>query len=504
MEIIQPSDQNDNCIIEMKNITKVFPGTKALDRASLKLRKGEVHALVGENGAGKSTLMNILTGQFFMDEGKIFMGGEPLRLSSPEEALKKNIVLVPQELNLVPEASVAENIFLGNEIVRSGMIDSKATRNKAKEILKILNVEIDVTQPVKKLSAAYQQLVSIARALAYTPKVLILDEPTSVLTNVEAKNLFQSMKLLKQQGTAMVFITHHLDEVMEQADRVTIMKDGKLVEEVPISEITKDKMITKMAGKKVQKLQRVKRNVSDEIFYEAKHLSRAGEFEDISFNIRKGEILGVSGLVGAGRTEIFKCVFGITQSEPGAHIYIEGKEVEINSPISAITHGMGYVSEERRHDGITPGMSVMENLVLPSYGQMLTHGLINYKKAASVTNQYIKKMSIKTASRETLIKNLSGGNQQKVIVARWISKGVKMLILDEPTRGIDVNAKDEIHNLIRQLADQGVAVVVISSEMDEVLALADRIMVIHRGKVSGFIDDVDMTTQEDVLKVAFQ
>ena len=501
---MQKLSQNDNYIIEMKNITKTFPGTKALDNVCLKLRNGEVHALVGENGAGKSTLMNILTGQYPMDEGQIFMEGKPLRLSSPKEALKMNIVLVPQELNLIPEASVAENIFLGNEILRSGMIDAKATRAKAKEILKILDIDIDVTQPVKKLSAAYQQIVSIARAMAYTPKVLILDEPTSVLTNVEADKLFKAMKLLKERGTAMVFITHHLDEVMEHADRITIMKDGRLVEEVPVSEITKDEMITKMAGKKVQKLQRVKREVSDEVFYEAKHLNRTGEFEDVSFAVHKGEILGVAGLVGAGRTEIFKCVFGITQSEPGAHTYIEGKEAAINSPISAIAHGMGYVSEERRHDGITQGMSVMENMVLPSYGQMLNHGLIDYTKAVSVTDKYIKEMSIKTASRETLIKNLSGGNQQKVIVARWLAKGVRMLILDEPTRGIDVNAKSEIHSLIRQLADQGVAVVVISSEMDEVLSLADRIMVVHRGKVSGFINDVDLTTQEDVLKVAFQ
>ncbi|MBE6831452.1 MAG: sugar ABC transporter ATP-binding protein [Ruminococcaceae bacterium] len=501
---MQTRNQNNDYIIEMKDITKTFPGTKALDKICLKLRKGEIHALVGENGAGKSTLMNILTGQISMDEGEIFMEGEPLRLSTPEEALKKNIVLVPQELNLVAEASAAENIFLGNELVKFGVIDSKETQKRAKEILKVLNVEIDVTQPVKELSAAYQQLVSIARALAYTPKVLILDEPTSVLTNVEAENLFQSMKELKQRGTAMVFITHHLDEVMQQADRITIMKDGKLVEEVPASEITKDEMITKMAGKQVQQLKRVKRNVSDGIFYEAKHLSRKGEFEDISFHIRKGEILCVAGLVGAGRTEIFKCVFGITQSEPGAHTYIEGKEVAINSPMSAIAHGMGYVSEERRHDGITPSMSVMENMVLPSYKQMLEHGLIDYSQAASLADQYIKEMSIKTASRDTLIKNLSGGNQQKVIVARWMAKGVRMLILDEPTRGIDVNAKGEIHNLIRELADHGVAVVVISSEMDEVFAMADRIMVICRGKVSGFIDDVDLTTQEDVLKVAFQ
>lgn len=495
---------NDNYIIEMKGITKYFPGTKALDGVDLKLRKGEIHALVGENGAGKSTLMNILTGQITKDGGEVLMEGEPLRLSSPQDALKKNIVLVPQELNLIPEASVTENVFLGNELCSGGMINWKKAQEKAKELLKVLNVDIDVTQPVKKLSAAYQQMVSIAHALTYTPKVLILDEPTSVLTNVEADNLFKSMNRLKAQGTAMVFITHHLDEVMEQADRITIMKDGQLVEETLTSDITKDEMITKMAGKKVNVAKHVTRTYSKEKFFEAKNISRSGEFENISFDVKKGEILCVAGLVGAGRTEIFKCVFGITQKEPGGHTYIEGKEVDITSPIAAIRHGMGYVSEERRHDGITPGMSVKENMVLPSYGQLTKHGLIDYKQVTEIVDKYIKSMSIKTASRETLIKNLSGGNQQKVIVARWIAKNVKMLILDEPTRGIDVNAKSEIYDLIRQLADSGVAVVVISSEMDEVLALADRIMVIHAGKVSGFIDEVDRTTQEDVLKVAFQ
>lgn len=498
------SSKNDSYIIEMKNITKTFPGTKALNEVNLKLRKGEIHALVGENGAGKSTLMNILTGQFSMDEGEILMEEKPLRLFSPQEALKNNIVLVPQELNLIPEASVTENVFLGNEIVRGGFINSAASREKAEELLNLLDVKLDVTTSVKNLSAAYQQLISIARALAYTPKVLILDEPTSVLTNVESDNLFKAMKTLKDHGTAIVFITHHLDEVMEQADRVTIMRNGELVEEVSISEITKDEMITKMAGKKVQQLKRVKRNSLNEVFYEAKHLSRKGEFNDISFCVHKGEILCVAGLVGAGRTEIFKCVFGITQSDCGSHTYIEGKEVAISSPGAAIALGMGYVAEERRHDGITPGMSVMENMVLPSYGQLRKRGLIDYGQADSIADKYIEEMSIKTASRDTLIKNLSGGNQQKVIVARWIAKGVRMLILDEPTRGIDVNAKGEIHTLIRNLADEGVSVVVISSEMDEVLAIADRIMVIHRGRVSGFIKDVDSTTQEDVLKVAFQ
>lgn len=489
-------------VIEMKEIEKTFPGTKALDKVSLKLRKGEIHALIGENGAGKSTLMNVLTGQISMDAGKLYMEGNPLNISSPEDALKKNIVLVPQELNLVMEASVAENIFLGNEIVSGGMISWKEEKTKAEELLKLLNVEIDVTQPVKKLSAAYQQLVSIARALAYSPKVLILDEPTSVLTNVEADNLFKSMHRLQESGVAMVFISHHLDEVMEHTDRITIMKDGTLVEEVPTKDITKEEMVNKMARKKVVKSTHIKRSYSSEIFFEAKQITRKGEFEDVSFDVKKGEILAVAGLVGAGRTEIFKSVFGITRLDSG-RTYIEGKEVNIDSPIKAIRYGMGYVSEERRTDGITPGMSVMENMVLPSYSQLSKHGLIDSKQTIQVADQYIQSMSIKTASRDTLIKNLSGGNQQKVIVARWMAKGVKMLILDEPTRGIDVNAKGEIHDLIRQLADQGVAVVVISSEMDEVLAIADRIMVIHNGRVSGFMDEVELATQESILQMAF-
>ncbi len=302
----------------------------------------------------------------------------------------------------------------------------------------------------------------------------------------------------------MVFITHHLDEVIEQADRITIMKDGCLIKEVLVSEITKEEMINQMAGKKVEITSRVKREISDEVFFEAKNLTRSGEFENVSFQIRKGEILCVAGLVGAGRTEIFKCVFGITEKEAGGTTWIEGKEVQIKSPMDAILCGMGYVSEERRHDGIAPDMSVMENMMLPSYDKLKKNGLIDYQKAVAITDQYIASFKIKTASRETLIKNLSGGNQQKVIVARWMAKGIKMLILDEPTRGIDVNAKGEIHQLIRELADQGVAVVVISSEMEEVIALADRIMVVHNGKISGYITEVEKITQEDVLKVAFQ
>lgn len=497
-------NNTEKLLIEMRDIVKTFPGTRALDGVTLKLRKGEIHALVGENGAGKSTLMNILTGQFLMDSGEVFMEGESVRFASPREAMRKNIVLVPQELNLVPEVSVAENIFLGNEILDKKLINWKKIKKEAEQLLALLDVHVDVEQPVKNLSAAYQQLVSIARALTYHPKVLILDEPTAVLTNRETKSLFEAMQRMKENGTAMVFITHHLDEVMEQADRITIMKDGGLVKEVLVSEITKEEMINQMAGKKVAVTGRVQRKASDEVFLEVQNLTRNGEFKDVSFKLNKGEILGVAGLVGAGRTEIFKCVFGITEKEPGGKMLIEGKEVTIHSPMDAIRYGMGYVSEERRHDGITPDMSVMENMMLPSYDKIKKNGLIDYGQAAVISEDYISSFKIKTASRETLIKNLSGGNQQKVIVARWMAKGIKMLILDEPTRGIDVNAKGEIHQLIRELADSGVAVVVISSEMEEVMALSDRIMVIHQGKISGYITDVELTTQEDILKVAFQ
>lgn len=503
-KIVEEVKKLSEFVIEMKGITKTFPGTKALDKVDLSIKPGEIHALLGENGAGKSTLMNVLTGQYIMDEGEILMDGQPVKISSPKDAFGKNIVLVPQELNLIPEASVEENIFLGNERAKGGLIDWKDTQKNAVELLKLLNVEIDVTQKVKRLSAAYQQLVSIARALAYSPRVLILDEPTAVLTNKEAISLFESMQRLKSEGTSMVFITHHLDEVLEQADRMTIMRDGQLVKVAEVKDMTKEDIITAMAGKKVEESKHIIRDVSDEIFFEAQNLNREGEFRNVNFKVRKGEILCIAGLVGAGRTEIFKAVFGITQKEAGGKTLVEGKEVDIKDPRIAIRLGMGYVSEERRHDGITPGMSVLENMMLPSYDNLKKNGLIDFKQASQIADDYIAKFKIKTSGQEQLIKNLSGGNQQKVIVARWMAKGIKMLIMDEPTRGIDVNAKGEIHQLVRELADNGVSVVVISSEMEEVLALADRVMVVHQGEIKGYIEDVDMTTEEDVLKVAFR
>ena len=495
---------NENYLVEMKDIVKTFPGTRALDGVSLYLGKGEIHALVGENGAGKSTLMNVLTGQYSRDSGTVLLEGKPVHFNSPKDAVRNNIILVPQEINLVSEASIAENVFLGNETNKGkGLIDWKKTASEAERILKQLNVELDVSQPVKDLSAAYQQLVMIARALAYDPKVLILDEPTAVLTDKETEKLFDAMQKLKKQGTSMVFISHHLDEVMTQCDRVTIMRDGTLVEARDVKDITKEEMINLMAGKKIVAGKRVERQYSDEVFLETKNLTRYGEYKDISLQLHKGEILCIAGLVGAGRTEVFKSVFGITHPDEG-EIYIEGNKVDVKDPTVALKYGMGYVSEERRHDGIAPEMSVLENMMLPSLKDNSSGALINWSKVIEICDEYIQAFSIKTAGREALIKNLSGGNQQKVIVARWLAKKVRMLILDEPTRGIDVNAKGEIHALIRQMADEGVAVAVISSEMEEVLQLADRIMVMHNGVISGWVDNPAEVTQEDVLKIAFK
>ena len=301
----------------------------------------------------------------------------------------------------------------------------------------------------------------------------------------------------------MVFISHHLYEVLSQCDRVTIMRDGTLVDVRDVKDITKEEMINLMAGKKVVAGKRVERTYSDEVFLELKNLTRQGEYKDISLKLHKGEILCIAGLVGAGRTEVFKSVFGITHPDEG-EIYIEGKRVDIKDPTVALKYGMGYVSEERRHDGIAPEMSVLENMMLPSLKANSKGGLISWSKVISICDEYIRAISIKTAGRDALIKNLSGGNQQKVIVARWLAKKTRMLILDEPTRGIDVNAKGEIHDLIRQMADEGVAVIVISSEMEEVLALADRIMVMHNGAISGWVDNPAEVTQEDVLKMAFK
>jgi ribose transport system ATP-binding protein len=495
----------DGWVLEMKGISKTFPGTQALTDVDLRLKPGEIHALIGENGAGKSTLMNVLMGIYKMDQGEIILNGSKVDIHSPHDALLKGISMVPQELNLIPEVSVCENIFLGNEqnSKKGGFINWKAAKETAEELMKKMGANIDVTQKLSQLSPAYQQLVSIARSLAAGTQILILDEPTASLTLNEAELLFNAMKQMRSKGQSIIFITHHLKEVKEITDRVTIMRDSRVVYRGDTKDLSIDEMILHMANRKVEKLINVKREVGNDVFLEVRDFNRKNEFTNISFQIYKGEIFGIAGLVGAGRTELVKAIYGLTKKDSGK-IFIDGHEVEIKSPRDIIRYGIGYVPEERRKEGIFPIMSVYENLMMPSYKKISKAGLIHFDQAKKLTNRFISELAIKTSSHSKVIKELSGGNQQKVIFARWMAKGVKMLILDEPTRGIDINAKTEIHKLIKQKANEGVTVIVISSEIEEVLSVADRIMVMHEGHIKGFIESPQDLVQEDILKMALQ
>lgn len=490
-------------ILEMKSIVKRFPGTLALNKVDFNLKEGEVMALIGENGAGKSTLMNVLMGVFPPDEGEIYLRDKKIENKSPYEALQNGIGMVPQELNLVHDIAIAENIFLGLHQKKNHLIDWNETKLKAKEILDKLNVDINPMLKVKDISPAYQQLISIARTLVFGSNIIILDEPTAALTMKEAEHLFNNIRKLKAEGKSIIIITHHLEEVVELSDRVTIMRDGQVVKACNTNELTIDDMIYYMANQRVENKAKEKRKYANEDFLEVRNLSRKNEFENISFKVKKGEILGVAGLIGAGRTELFSCIYGLAKKDKG-QIFIEGKEVAIDSPQEAIAHHIGLVPEERRRLGMFPVLPIYENVMIPSYSKVKRMGIINFKQVRKTTDQHIEKLRIKTPSNLTLIKNLSGGNQQKVILARWMEKKVKLLILDEPTRGIDVRAKGEIYQLIKEMADSGITIILISSEMEELIKVADRIMVMHGGKLKGFVDVEDDLEGEDILKIALQ
>lgn len=490
-------------VLEMRGIVKRFPGTLALNKVDFNLKKGEVMALIGENGAGKSTLMNVLMGMFAMDEGTVLIDGSKIENRSPFEALQNGIGMVPQELNLVGDITIAENIYLGLHQKKNHLIDWEQTHKKAREMLAKLDVDIEPGLKLKSISAAFQQLVSIARTLAFGSNIIILDEPTAALTIKETERLFENIRKLKAEGKSIIIITHHLDEVIALSDRVTVMRDGQMVKLCDTNELTIDDMIYYMANKKVEKHVRITRKFSDKTYLEIKGFTRAHEFSNVSFDVKKGEIFGVAGLVGAGRTELFQCIYGMTVKESG-QVFIDGREVDIKSPAAAIRNGIGLVPEERRKQGMFPILPIYENVMLPSYRKVTKNKMIQFKKAIKATDIQVEKLRIKTPSSSVIIKNLSGGNQQKVILARWMEKNVQLFILDEPTRGIDVRAKGEIYKLIREMADRGITVVVISSEMEELISLADRIMIMHGGKVKGFVVPDEDLAREDLLKIALQ
>ncbi|MCI8465655.1 MAG: sugar ABC transporter ATP-binding protein [Lachnospiraceae bacterium] len=496
-------NQNE-IILEMKEIEKGFPGVKALDHARLCLKKGEVHALIGENGAGKSTLMKILLGIYHQDSGTVIYKGQEVDFKAPHDALTAGISMIHQEISLIPTVSVAENIWIGREknYTRAGIINTKKRNQEAQELLDKLGIRIDAKQIVRELSVANMQLVEIARAVSYHSDVIIMDEPTSSLSDAEIEILYRIIREVSANGTSIIFISHKLEEIFEVCDRVTVMRDGQYISDHDTKEITQPELVTKIAGREIKDLFPKQESQFGEVALEVKGLCSGKTFQDVSFSVRKGEILGFCGLVGAGRTEIMRAVFGIDKFESG-EIYVEGKQVHIHSPKDAIANGLAMVTEDRRGSGIISGLSVKYNMSL-AYLSSLCNGLtfINKQKENSDAKEMSDRLAIHAASLDQAIGSLSGGNQQKAIVARWLLSGPKILILDEPTRGIDVGSKSEIHRLISELAVQGLAVIMISSEMPEILGMSDRVMVVRDGRLVGEFNR-DEADQETLIQRAF-
>ena len=497
-------------VLEMSGVSKSFPGVKALDNVQLQLRPGKVHALMGENGAGKSTLMKCMFGTYKMNSGQIRIDGQPVTISDPMDALKKGIAMVHQELQPIPARTVGENIFLGRYPMKKALgfipvVDHKKMYDDTAELLKKVRMNFDPKQKVGELSVSQMQSVEIAKAVSANCRVLILDEPTSSLTANEVEALFRIIADLKAAGVAVVYISHKMDEILRISDEVTIMRDGKYIGTWEASELTTEKIITQMVGRELTNLFPTRENQPGEVVFEVKDFTSINprSFRNINFQLRRGEILGVGGLVGAQRTELMEGLFGIRSHTTG-QIFYKGKELKINRPKDAIDQGVAMLTEDRRGSGIMGVLSVADNISISSLNQYLDYGyFINGKKVEQLVQDNVHKMNIKTPSSKTQIKSLSGGNQQKVLVGRWLANNPDVLILDEPTRGIDVGAKYEIYCIIADLAKEGKSIIMISSEMSELIGMSDRIMVMCDGRVTGFIDGKD-ATQENIMALATQ
>ena len=488
--------------LEARHISKRFPGVRALEDVDISLREGEVHAVVGENGAGKSTLMNILIGMTRPDTGSILIDTREVVLHSPIDALRRGISIIPQEINVVLMLSVMENVFLGLEPRTLGhtLIDWRETERRTREILARIGTDIDPRAKIRDLSTAQRQLVQIARAFAFGARVLIMDEPTASLTTRESDNLFKVARNHQSTGGSIFYISHRLEEIKEIADRVTVLRDGRKVAELAARDASIDQMIQHMVGAAVGRLEGRRSSMEGrKVVLKVDGLSRDGEFRDVSFELHQGEILGIAGLVGAGRTELVKCIFGETQPQSG-HVLIDGKKVKIRSPRQGIRNSIAYVPEERRRLGLFPILSVAENMTLPILRNLTGIFGIRKKREATLATEFASRLKIKSGSLGDAVRNLSGGNQQKVILARWLLRGCRILILDEPTRGIDVNAKAEIYALLRSITQEGISVILISSELEEVIENSDRIIVLHEGRLKGQLDP-RATTQEEIMKV---
>jgi ABC-type sugar transport system ATPase subunit len=488
-------------ILEARGIRKTFPGVIALDDVSFGLKAGEIHCLVGENGAGKSTLIKVFAGQYSPDQGELILDGERIRFSSPADALARKISVVYQDLQLVPYLSVAENISLGQWATTAGLINRAAMYERAKAALEQVGTYIDPKAIVANLSTAKQQLVEIARALSHDTRVLILDEPTAALSESEADSLFVVLGRLRESGIALLYVSHRLEEVFLLGDRITVLRDGKYIGTEDRQNVTPDHVVSMMVGSDVSLYpERKHRAKLGSKLLEVRDLSLRGVVDKVSLELHKGEILGLAGIVGAGRTEFAQCLFGVTPADSG-EIRIGGNVVNIKSPRSAKDHGLALVPEDRKNQGIVSILSVRENTSLGILKKVSRFGWLDVKKEHNLVSTYKDRLSIKAPSLETQILTLSGGNQQKVVIARWLATSPKLLILDEPTQGIDVGAKAEIHALIEDLVSEGIGIILISSELPELLAMSDRVLVMRKGRVVAELDG-KRATKEEVIKFA--
>ena len=489
-------------ILKMYNIQKYFPGVHALDNAQLEVRSGEVLALIGENGAGKSTLMKILTGVYTKDDGVIEYFGEKIELHNPKDAQDRGISIVHQELNLMQDLTVAENIYIGREPSKGIFLDKAKQNQMAQELLDSLHLDISPTTQVKRLTVAKQQMVEIAKALSYnSTKILIMDEPSTALTETEIEDLFTFIRRLKATGVGIIYISHRMNELKQITDRITVMRDGQYVDTVETASTPMDQIVKMMVGRVIYEEPKSKSNVPADapVVLEAKGL-KSRDVKDVSFQLKKGEILGFAGLMGAGRTETMRLVFGADKREAGT-ILINGKEVKIRTPKDAVRAGIGYLSEDRKRYGLCLGLSVADNTVMASLDSMTSGLFMNDKKITKVSMEHAEQLATKTPSVKTLVRSLSGGNQQKVVISKWLLRNCDILIFDEPTKGIDVGAKSEIYKLMNQLAAQGKSIIMISSELPELLRMSDRIVVMCEGRVTGELDIAD-ATQEEVMTYA--
>lgn len=489
----------ENIILCTENIQKSFLGNKVLKGVSVQVKKGEIHALMGENGAGKSTLVNIISGVYQPDNGEIYLDGTRVYFKTPNEAQKAGIGLVHQELALCSHVTVGENVFIGRLPLKGGLIDRKRLYAMTRQVLEPFETTIEPDQTVEELSVAQQQIVEIAKALSLNCKVIIFDEPTSSLNESEAQKLFKIIEDIRKKGIGIVYISHKLSEIFQMSDRITVLRDGNFIETVETKNTNSDQIISAMVGKEVKKLYPNKSSCirEEEEILKVEHFTRLPEFKEIGFSVRKGEILGLCGLVGAGRTEVSRAICGIDKKKCG-EVYVKGQKIQIKNYSDALNSGICYLSEDRKKDGLFVSMTLLENMMAPGLKRVSRCGLLNRRLVSKQMADYKQKINIKYVSVHQTMNNLSGGNQQKIMIAKLLALKPELIIMDEPTRGIDVGAKTEIHAILRELSDSGVGVVIISSEMPEVVGMCDRVVIMNAGCMVGELKG-EAITQENII-----